>query len=474
MESVLSLWTIDNYQNYHIDLLDVHLKIFQKNEYWEADRESNAFILILDGNAIFTNHDSRSPVKTYAVTSHSVEQNSLLFSPLGCQSRVSAVTTTLKCLLIRFRLFGIPVQTDRPSAVVSHPDSSLSRLQELTIGLPKRMSLQPMNDPYSHFLKIINELPALSRANITSGYTHIIQSLLTECIIILLRSNSPEFSHSVNIITAVCLRPLSENTIPFETGTTIWISPIEVYNMITPNFEQANQIHTIGFDHIHQELPAREKMTFAIDPETQYLGKPTAKIRMRESIDFFRVWLYPSASAIDVSRCKDTCGFHFFAKANRPVTLIAAFMDDENNNYVQNTISIRKVNQWEPITLFLNPTKNQSSAAQHVQKAVAFIDSHITLRIKTQDVAKECFLSVSYLSKIFKEQTGVSIANYVISKRIDLAKKELSETTKSIEAISQELGFYDIQHFSKTFIQKIKMSPREYRKLTNPMLSKKK
>ena len=474
MENVLSLWTIDNYQNYYIDLLDVDLKIFQKNEHWEVDQGSNAFILILDGNAIFTNHDSRSPIKTYAVTSHSVEQNSLLFSPLGCQSRLSAVTTTLKCLLIRFRLFGMPVQTDHFSSAVSCSDSLLFRLQELTIGLPKRISLQPMNDPYSHFMKIINEIPALSRANITSGYTHIIKSLLTECIIILLRSNSPEFSHSVNIITAVCLRPLSENAIPFEKGTTIWISPIEVYDIITPNFEQSHRIQIIGFDHIHQELPARDQMTFSLDCETKYLGKPTAQILMRESIDFFRVWLYPAASALDVTYCKDTCGFHFFAKANRPVTWITAFMDDENNNYVQNTISIRKANQWESITLFLNPTKNQSSAAQHVQKAITFIDSHISLRIKIQDVAKECFLSVSYLSKIFKEQTGVSISNYIISRRIDLAKKELSETAKSIEAISQELGFYDIQHFSKTFIQKIKMSPREYRKLTTPMLLKKK
>ena len=109
-----------------------------------------------------------------------------------------------------------------------------------------------------------------------------------------------------------------------------------------------------------------------------------------------------------------------------------------------------------------------------MQKALAFIDAHISLRIKTEDIAKECFLSASYLSGIFKEHVGVSITNYIISRRIELAKKELSETSKSIESISRELGFYDIQHFSKTFTQKIKISPREYRKLTNPMLLEKK
>lgn len=51
---------------------------------------------------------------------------------------------------------------------------------------------------------------------------------------------------------------------------------------------------------------------------------------------------------------------------------------------------------------------------------------------------------------------------YIISKRIDLSKRELAETTNSIK-----IGFYDIQHFSKTFLQYVKISPRDYRKLTN-------
>lgn len=477
MEHILSLWTIDNYQILSASLLEADLKILQKNEHWEADSASNAFILILDGSAVFTNHDLHSPLKAYAVTSHSVGPNSLLFSPLGCQSRLSATTSTLKCLLIRFRLLGVPSPADTTdsSAFYPFPQKSVhSPLQELAIGLPKRISLQPTDVPYDHFMRIINEIPALSRVNITSGYTHIIQSLLTECIVLLLRNNSPEFTHSVNKITAVCLRPLSENTIPFEAGTAIWISPIEVYDRISPDFKQSRHLQTIGFEQMHQELPLREQMTFSLDRETTHSGHPTAHLQMWKSVDFFRVWLYPTDSPLDVSYYKNTCVFHFFAKVNRPASWIIAFMDDENSNYVQNTVSLRKVNQWIPVTLFLNPTKNQNPAAQHVQKALAFIDAHISLRIKTEDIAKECFLSASYLSGIFKEHVGVSITNYIISRRIELAKKELSETSKSIESISRELGFYDIQHFSKTFTQKIKISPREYRKLTNPMLLEKK
>ncbi len=81
-------------------------------------------------------------------------------------------------------------------------------------------------------------------------------------------------------------------------------------------------------------------------------------------------------------------------------------------------------------------------------------------------LASEYHISTSHLSHIFKGVTGYSPIEYLIICRFSVAKKLLSSTDKSIKEIVDLCGFSDESNFSRTFKEKVGMSPTEFRKIT--------
>ena len=78
--------------------------------------------------------------------------------------------------------------------------------------------------------------------------------------------------------------------------------------------------------------------------------------------------------------------------------------------------------------------------------------------------ARELHLSPNYFGDLINKETGSSALDYIQSKLIAEAKMRITDPTKSINAVSQELGFKYQQHFTRLFRQKAGMSPLEYRK----------
>jgi AraC-like DNA-binding protein/mannose-6-phosphate isomerase-like protein (cupin superfamily) len=81
-----------------------------------------------------------------------------------------------------------------------------------------------------------------------------------------------------------------------------------------------------------------------------------------------------------------------------------------------------------------------------------------------RDIAQTLYVSAGYLNNIFKSVTGVTILQYIENRRIERAMYLLKNTNESITNISQQLGYYDQYHFSKSFKKAVKESPSQYRK----------
>lgn len=82
------------------------------------------------------------------------------------------------------------------------------------------------------------------------------------------------------------------------------------------------------------------------------------------------------------------------------------------------------------------------------------------------ELAGEYHVSSSHLSHIFKSVTGYAPIEYLISCRLSAAKNLLSTTDKSIKQIIDLCGFSDESNFSRTFREKVGMTPTEFRKNT--------
>jgi AraC-like DNA-binding protein/mannose-6-phosphate isomerase-like protein (cupin superfamily) len=93
-----------------------------------------------------------------------------------------------------------------------------------------------------------------------------------------------------------------------------------------------------------------------------------------------------------------------------------------------------------------------------------YLDGHYTESLRMDDLCTAFHLSRSYLSTLFKQETGLSPKQYLMLRRIGEAQSMLAETDRPIGEIEEALGFSGSVHFSSTFKKYIGISPREYRK----------
>ena len=87
---------------------------------------------------------------------------------------------------------------------------------------------------------------------------------------------------------------------------------------------------------------------------------------------------------------------------------------------------------------------------------------------KLADISKEFNISTSYLSRSFSAYTGWSIYDYVLYRRIMLAK-EMIVAGKSFTEISFECGFNDYSCFLRAFTKVVKQTPRDYKKFISEL-----
>lgn len=98
-----------------------------------------------------------------------------------------------------------------------------------------------------------------------------------------------------------------------------------------------------------------------------------------------------------------------------------------------------------------------------VEKAKFYIRQHYTKALSVRSIAEYSGLSPSYLSYLFKRETGVTITCYLDKQRLDRAKELLILTSKSMKEISSIVGYTDQNYFSRIFKKYEKISPVEYR-----------
>lgn len=95
-----------------------------------------------------------------------------------------------------------------------------------------------------------------------------------------------------------------------------------------------------------------------------------------------------------------------------------------------------------------------------------FIEQHYKQDINRDEISQSVFVTPNYLSKRFREETGVSLREYINRLRIDEAKRLLLTTDKPISTIALDMGFGNISYFSTVFKKITGMSPAEYRNRT--------
>ncbi len=105
----------------------------------------------------------------------------------------------------------------------------------------------------------------------------------------------------------------------------------------------------------------------------------------------------------------------------------------------------------------------QVKHADMVHKVMEYVKTNLQKKITLNDIARHVYLSRSYLSSVFKEETGESLFAYINKIRVEKSKQYLPDKNLSMLEISALCGFEDQSYFTKVFKNSTGMSPGAYR-----------
>ncbi len=135
------------------------------------------------------------------------------------------------------------------------------------------------------------------------------------------------------------------------------------------------------------------------------------------------------------------------------------------------TIDILSINAKNLVRSLIEYNKqiNNYKNKEYIIKAEQYISNNINKKISLEEISLYLNISQSYFSRIFKKKTSVSFIDYVNKEKIKIAKDMLINTNKSINEISQELGYSNQFYFSRTFKNYEYITPSQYKKLNKNM-----
>lgn len=140
--------------------------------------------------------------------------------------------------------------------------------------------------------------------------------------------------------------------------------------------------------------------------------------------------------------------------------------------YIQNMVEAKTISMLSALshamyTDFIRRVRQAKSDRKYsktVQECCDYILTHMADELSAAVLAQQFGYTPYYLSRKFKTETGMTLAQYIDFVRIEKAKTLLLSTTDSIAEIARELRYCSSTYFSETFRGIVGMLPSEYRK----------
>ena len=107
--------------------------------------------------------------------------------------------------------------------------------------------------------------------------------------------------------------------------------------------------------------------------------------------------------------------------------------------------------------------KTRSRNDETVNSVIKYMEENYNREIYLESIANELNMNYTYLSRIFKDTTGLGFPEYLGRIRIEKSKELLKETDKAVFEICAEIGYVDTNSFIKKFKKFEGITPGKYR-----------
>jgi AraC-like DNA-binding protein len=148
---------------------------------------------------------------------------------------------------------------------------------------------------------------------------------------------------------------------------------------------------------------------------------------------------------------------------------------DDNGNYDEFCVEelkpkdipkevVESFEEHHKVVIFIAPGVKVGVFAKNWQDIKEYLDNHYQEKISLDELASLFYINKFYLTRVFKEQYGLSIYSYLQQIKITHAKQLLRFTDDTLESISLACNMGDPTYFSRTFKKIEGISPGEFRK----------
>lgn len=158
--------------------------------------------------------------------------------------------------------------------------------------------------------------------------------------------------------------------------------------------------------------------------------------------------------------------------AQKQLKANSLFSDEEfialQNNAVQSLYDMIK---WQNslIGQAIDAAEENEINKTVIQKAVDFINLHYCENITRKEVAASTFLTPEYLAKLFKKEMGITVKDYINSRRIEKAKTLLLQKQSKVSEVAVQVGLDNFSYFSTIFKKFTGMTPIEFKNSKSPL-----
>lgn len=149
------------------------------------------------------------------------------------------------------------------------------------------------------------------------------------------------------------------------------------------------------------------------------------------------------------------------------------YFEDIHREYKSNDIFARSLANATATTLVINllrkyrkdiTIKRDKKVNRQIDYIKSYIDSNYSEDIKLEDLSAMAYMNKFHLISEFKQSYRITPIEYLILKRIEIAKSLLISTNHSMEEISAMVGFNSQSYFNQVFKKKAGQTPSQFRR----------
>lgn len=109
---------------------------------------------------------------------------------------------------------------------------------------------------------------------------------------------------------------------------------------------------------------------------------------------------------------------------------------------------------------YVGISKDTESIVRHIKR---YIKNNLSEELNRNKIAGEACMSPDYVSRVFRQETGTQLTEYITNVRMEEARHLLESTNLPVGEIAYRVGYYNIAYFSRVFRIRNGATPAEYR-----------